>query len=112
MVSRHDYESGSDLPIAVGELFYRDQKFYKSAFRIEGQNSFCEYFYVSVTPIITFFVRYVFKTDKNHDLILTFFDAYLSAVVQWMEEGCKMEPVVFVGQLKIVILELAKQIIK
>ena len=45
LVSTRDYESGWDLLIAVGELFYRDQEFYRSALRIEGQNSFREYFH-------------------------------------------------------------------
>ena len=41
--------------MAVGELFYRDQQFYRSALKIEGQNSFKDYFYESMTPIVSFF---------------------------------------------------------
>ena len=113
LVSTRDYESGWDLLIAVGELFYRDQEFYRSALRIEGQNSFREYFHESMTPIVLFFIRDVCDADEDQDILLTFFcDAYLSAVVRWLEEGCKMEPEAFVGRLKTMILGLAKKIVE
>ena len=113
LVSTRDYESGWDLLIAVGELFYRDQEFYRSALRIEGQNSFREYFHESMTPIVSFFIRDVCDADEDQDILLTFFcDAYLSAVVRWLEEGCKMEPEAFVGRLKTMILGLAKKIVE
>ena len=113
LVSTRDYESGWDLLIAVGELFYRDQEFYRSALRIEGQNSFREYFHESMTPIVSFFIRDVCDADEDQDILLTFFcDAYLSAVVRWLEEGCKMEPEAFVGRLKNMILGLAKKIVE
>ena len=113
LVSTRDYESGWDLLIAVGELFYRDQEFYRSALRIEGQNSFREYFHESMTPIVSFFIRDVCDADEDQDILLTFFcDAYLSAVVRWLEEGCKMEPEAVVGRLKTMILGLAKKIVE
>lgn len=113
LVSTRDYESGWDLLIAVGELFYRDQEFYRSALRIEGHNSFREYFHESMTPIVSFFIRDVCDADEDQDILLTFFcDAYLSAVVRWLEEGCKMEPEAFVGRLKTMILGLAKKIVE
>src|SRR5699024_12266881 len=42
------FRSGWDLLVSVGDLFYRDQEFYRAALKIEGQNSFQEYFHESM----------------------------------------------------------------
>ena len=57
LVNTTHYQTGWDLLVSVGELFYRDQEFYRAALKIEGQNSFSEYFHESMAPIVSFFLR-------------------------------------------------------
>lgn len=112
MVSTSVFESGWDLLAAVGELFYRDQGFYRSALKVEGQNSFRDYFHESMTPIISFFIKDVCETEEDEEIIVTFFcDAYLSAIVRWLESGCSLEPKAFVASLKRLILGMARKIV-
>ena len=115
LVSTGEYGNGWDLLVAVGELFYRDQQFYRSALKIEGQNSFKDYFHESMTPIVSFFLKGDEEEDGNADreILITFFcDAYLSAVVRWLEDGCRLNPTEFVGSLKSMILEMARKIVE
>ena len=113
LVSTGNYDSGWDLLVAVGELFYQDQEFYKSALRIEGQNSFRDYFRESMTPIVSFFIQDVCEEEEDQEILLTFFcDAYLSTVVRWLEKGCKMAPEELVGRVKTMILGLARKIVE
>ena len=83
LVNTREYRSGWDLLVSVGDLFYRDQEFYRAALKIEGQNSFQEYFHESMAPIVSFFLRDVCEAaDEEQEIFITFFcDAYLSAVV-------------------------------
>ena len=67
LVSAGNFENGWELLVAVGELFYRDQQFYRSALKIEGQNSFKDYFYESMTPIVSFFLRSDGEEEENGD---------------------------------------------
>jgi probable dihydroxyacetone kinase regulator len=113
LVSTGNYTSGWELIVAVGELFYQDQEFYRSALKIEGQNSFRDYFHESMTPIVSFFLREDGEEngDTDREILITFFcDAYLSAVERWLEDGCRMTPEEFVNHLKSMILEMARKI--
>lgn len=115
LVNTKQYQNGWDLLVSVGELFYRDQEFYRAALKIEGQNSFSEYFHESMTPIVSFFLRDICDVDEDADqeIFITFFcDAYLAAVVHWLEDGCQMRPEEFIGNLKKMILGIARQIQK
>ena len=111
LVNTREYRSGWDLLVSVGDLFYRDQEFYRAALKIEGQNSFQEYFHESMAPIVSFFLRDVCEADEEQEIFITFFcDAYLSAVVRWLEDGCRISPEEFIGGLKKMILGMARQI--
>ena len=68
-----------------------------------------------MTPIVSFFLRSDGEEEENGDreILITFFcDAYLSAVVRWLEDGCRMTPKEFVGNLKAMILEMARKIVE
>ena len=51
--------------------------------------------------------------DADQEIFITFFcDAYLAAVVHWLEDGCQMRPEEFIGNLKKMSLGIARQIQK
>ncbi len=113
LVNTRQYENGWDLLVSVGELFYEDQEFYRAALKIEGQNSFREYFHESMAPIVSFFLKDICAADliEDEEIFITFFcDAYLSAVVRWLEDGCRLKPGTFIGNMKKMILGIARQI--
>ncbi len=93
MVSLQSYEDGWQLMESVAELFYKDQEFYKNALKTEGQNSFREYFLESMTPIVFYFFEDVSEDELDRDIIVNMFcDAFLSAIIRWLEMGCRITP--------------------
>ena len=88
--SSREYESGWDLLVLVADLFYQDPAFYREALRIEGQNSFRDYFYESISPIFELFL-----SDGKFN-IQYICDAFLAIVTRWLAEGCSQNPDEFV----------------
>lgn len=112
MMVNKQHETGWDLIISVCWLFYNDQNFYRTALHTEGQNSFTEYFHESMVPI----VGYVFGSDEDDDdeendfkmFSNLFCDSFLSAVIFWLEDGCRYSPEEFVDKLKAMVKKIAE----
>ena len=63
------------------------------ALKTEGQNSFREYFLESMTPIVFYFFEDVSEDELDRDIIVNMFcDAFLSAIIRWLEMGCRITP--------------------
>lgn len=98
-----NFENEWDVLVAVCNIFYQNKAFYQSALRIEGQNSFKDYFYEMLEPVMAFFVQDLFQV-QNQKLFVTFFcDAFLTAVLRWFSMESELEPETFVEELKEVI---------
>ena len=111
MVTVEKITSGWDLLIAVMELFYKDQDFYKSALKTEGQNSFSEYFHESMLPIVVFMFEDSFEDSNSADTMIDIFCDYcLTAAIRWLEHGCTEGPEVFMENMKKMILKIASSI--
>ena len=96
--------------VAVCNIFYQNKAFYQSALRIEGQNSFKDYFYEMLEPVMAFFVQDLFQV-QNQKLFVTFFcDAFLTAVLRWFSMESELEPETFVEELKEVIYRSSEKI--
>ena len=67
-----NFENEWDVLVAVCNIFYQNKAFYQSALRIEGQNSFKDYFYEMLEPVMAFFVQDLFQV-QNQKLFVTFF---------------------------------------
>ena len=103
-------ESGWDLARSVCEMFYKDQKFYRSAFKTEGQNSLREYLLESMLPI----VNYVFDDALDDNIFgdtigKVLCEAYIIAVKHWLDSGCTSSPDEFVDAMKKLIKKLANE---
>lgn len=53
--------------------FYENRNFYQKALRIEGQNSFTEYFRDLLIPMIGEYMGDVFQDEENWDFYVQFF---------------------------------------
>ena len=105
-----NFENEWDVLVAVCNIFYQNKAFYQSALRIEGQNSFKDYFYEMLEPVMAFFVQDLFQV-QNQKLFVTFFcDAFLTAVLRWFSMESELEPETFVEELKEVICRSSEKI--
>ena len=105
-----NFENEWDVLVAVCNIFYQNKAFYQSALMIEGQNSFKDYFYEMLEPVMAFFVQDLFQV-QNQKLFVTFFcDAFLTAVLRWFSMESELEPETFVEELKEVIYRSSEKI--
>lgn len=108
MVGSTQCESGWDLLEAVCEMFYKNQGFYRSAFKTEGQNSFHEYLTESMLPIVDFMFEDIWGESSFREIIGKMFcEAYIIAVKYWLDSGCGYEPKQFVSAIREMIRRLA-----
>ena len=115
LVSNTSHEDGWDLLISVGKLFYEDQEFYRAALKVEGQNSFREYFVESMTPLVTYFLQDICDVEEDGEdsvglLISILCDAYLNAILRWLENGCSITPEEQVTSIKKIIMKMARRL--
>ncbi|MGN0314965.1 MAG: TetR/AcrR family transcriptional regulator C-terminal domain-containing protein [Fusicatenibacter sp.] len=111
-VSVTSFENEWDLLVAICNLFYNERDFYKSALKIEGQNSFRDFLYEMLTPFVAYFVRDLFNT-QNQEFFVTFFcDAFLVAILRWFSMKNEPEPEEFVRQLQEVLWTAADRVVE
>ncbi len=110
VMSSTQCENGWDLLETVCEMFYKDQKFYRSAFKTEGQNSLKEYLIESMLPIVDFMFGEIWSDINFRDNIGQMFcECYIIAVRYWLDSGCAYPPKDFVGAVKDMIHRLSKE---
>lgn len=109
-MSGKNFENEWDVLVSICNIFYQNREFYQRALKIEGQNSFKEYFYEMLEPVVAFFVKDLFQV-QNQELFETFFcDAFLTAVLRWFSMESELEPEAFVEELKEVLYSAAEKI--
>ena len=106
------YETGWDAFADLCAGLYEDRDFYAKAFAIEGQNSFRDYVLETIRPITAFFIEDLFKKESEQEFFLTFVtDAFLYAIMRWLQGGMQMTPDEFIENLSGVIVSLAYRIV-
>lgn len=115
-IGRIEWEKYDDEWSLLDDLcryFYAERAFYKNALQIEGQNSFKEYFYETVRPVILFYMQNVFEESEKKDFYMTFFcDGFLTAIVRWLKEGTVISPDELLEDLHEIIVALAKRVMQ
>lgn len=93
--------------------FYGERSFYENALQIEGQNSFKEYFFETLRPVILYYLQNMFPESAKKDFYLTFFcDGFLTAIVRWLKEGAdRIPPDEFLEDLHGIIVVLARKVV-
>lgn len=79
---------------------YSERLFYKSAFKIEGQNSFKEYFFQTIYPICSFFIEDNLDKDEQKIFISFIYNGFVAAVLYWLSEDWQMSPSEFVNSIR------------
>lgn len=115
-IGRVDWEKYDDEWSLLDDLcryFYAERAFYKNALQIEGQNSFKEYFFETLRPVVLFYMQNAFAESDKKDFYVTFFgDGFLSAIVRWLKEGTVIPPDEFLEDLHEIIIVLAKRVVE
>lgn len=93
--------------------FYEKRAFYRNAMEVTGQNSFCEYFSVSVNPLIQAVLQDLCPELASDEERIGFAcrfltDALWVALVRWLRESDPLPPEEFVDRLNLVIYYMAQ----
>lgn len=81
--------------------FYENQKFYRSALKIKGQNSFEEHFIELLQPIIKTSIGDVLGEEEDVKFYMDFCqDALIGSLRRWITEKECMEPEAFLKKMK------------
>lgn len=112
-ITVHSHENGWELLVAICDLFYKEKDFYRAALMIEGQNSFREYFYETLQPIVAFFVQDIFPNSEEQEFFSVFIaEGFLATMICWLSGNSDMPPRKFVGQIRDIIIALAANLEK
>lgn len=114
-IGRIDWENCKSEWSLLDDLcryFYGERSFYENALQIEGQNSFKEYFFETLRPVILYYLQNAFPESAKKDFYVTFFcDGFLTAIVRWLKEGAdRIPPDEFLEDLHGIIIVLAKKV--
>ncbi len=113
VVRLSEYSIGWDLLEDICRYFYRERVFYRNALRITGQNSFPEFFSVSIRPFIIRFTQEIYQGVNDEEFYVSFFgDAFLVAMIRWLTEEPQIPPEEFLAQCKKILVLLAKQVLQ
>ncbi len=111
-IDLNSYQNEWNLLDDLCRYFYSERSFYQNALQIEGQNSFKEYFFETLEPIILYFMKNMVDEGERKDFYVTFFcDGFLAAIMRWLKEGSRIPPDEFLEDLHMIIVVLAKRVV-
>ena len=108
-----EYDTAWDFLQDICIYFYENKSFYKKALKIEGQNSFSEYFREIIMPISASYLRETIADIENGEFyveILT--EAFISWIEKWILEREDIRPDQFVHDLKFCIGAVSQKMVK
>lgn len=107
------YKTSRDILEDLCKYFYRERTFYENALMVEGQNSFREYLFESMLPVIKTQRKDLFR-DREYNLFFVYFfyEAFLAAIISWLRDGEKIPPDEFLRQLHAILITLAENFIE
>ena len=89
--SKCDYRSEWELLEAICWYLYKEQKFYRHALQITGQNSFTDYFRQKLRPILAEITKDALSHSSHAGFFLDMFcDAFLAALMRWLSSGTNL----------------------
>lgn len=83
------------------EYFYDNKKFYRSALKIKGQNSFEEHFIELMIPIIESRIQEILGDGETQEFYVNFcIDAFIGSMKRWILDKKDLPPEKFTALLK------------
>ena len=108
-----EYKDALQLLEDICDYLYQERDFYRVALKMEGQNSFQEYFSEVMDPYLKYLADQIMGAGKEEAFFLRFFgDAFLMAIIRWVMDENIMQPREFVRQLDETISLGAKKILE
>ena len=108
-----EYNDALQLLEDICDYLYQERDFYRAALKMEGQNSFQEYFSEVMDPYLKYLADQIMGAGKEEAFFLRFFgDAFLMAIIRWVMDENIMQPREFVRQLDETISLGAKKILE
>lgn len=108
-----EYSDALQLLEDICDYLYRERDFYRVALKMEGQNSFREYFSEVLDPYLKYLADQIIGGGKEEEFFLRFFgDAILVAIIRWVMDENIMPPREFVRQMDATISLSAKKILE
>ena len=104
-----------DILEKICEYFYKHRTFYSKVLQIEGQNSFTEHFRDILVPVNRKFLAMVEEEEKgeHEEFYIHFFsDAFLAALVRWLEDRECVSPQEFSALLRSSVEMIAKYVLQ
>lgn len=80
-----DSDSPWNVFSSICQYFYTESAFYRNALKIEGQNSFHDYFYETLSIYLRYLLQDVFPEEEQQTFSIHFFcDAFYAAICRWL----------------------------
>lgn len=91
--------------------FYENRAFYNKTFRVEGQNSFSEYFFSLIFSIMSAHLADIFKDEPSVDPYAEFYtDALVCAIKKWLSKKDAMLPDEFCRFVRIAVMRASREV--
>ncbi|MDY3917763.1 MAG: TetR/AcrR family transcriptional regulator C-terminal domain-containing protein [Candidatus Limivivens sp.] len=108
-----DYGNEWEFLMDICSYFYKNRAFYQKALKIEGQNSFSEYFRELLLPIIEEYMTDVFQEEENWNFYVQFYaDAISVSIERWIQEKECMPPEKFVSLMRSCVWRTAEKMVE
>ena len=108
---RKEHSTGWDLLEDLCEYFDENREFYRKSFRVDGQDSFSDYFRDIVVMMISSDMEELFGEEAFLDFYVEFYaDAFVCAIKKWLLQKESMPAGEFSGLLKACLLGTSSKI--
>lgn len=98
--NKRDQNNPVGIFISLADYFYENKEYYSKIFKIEGQNSFSDYFRQLIEPMAKTKVKEILP-EYESDFFVTFIcDGITSSFMRWITSRNCMEPETFVNMLQ------------
>lgn len=78
-------DTGWSILSSICHYFYSESAFYRNALKIEGQNSFRDYFYETLSTYLKYLLQDIYREEKQQDFSILFYcDAFFAAIYRWL----------------------------
>ncbi len=106
-------DNGWTIFSSICHYFYSEAAFYRNALKIEGQNSFRDYFYETLAAYLRYFLQDIYPEEDQQKFSITFFcDAYYSAICRWLTAKDIMPVDEFLEHIRKILNTSAELVIK
>jgi len=95
----------------ITDYLYEERDFYSKALRVEGQNSFKDYFRDNAVPVLYFFLSDILEAGQYGDMfVLAICDAFIDILVRWLTDANPIGPKELRESFRDMIIKIAGKI--